>query len=221
MAPNAANEATTLMGVVSHLGLRMTLKSGQVLFHEGDESEAVYAVMSGRINISMTTPVGREVLLGIKVPGQVFGELSALDRLKRSATATATETTILAQLQGNVFLDEVARTPALASLVIRELSAQLRRANARIATRDTDNTTVRVGHLLLELAEKFRRHASAQGPTTLPITQDELAAWVGSTREATARCLATYRRDGLIETGRQKIIIPDVQQLSKAIAALS
>ena len=221
MAPNAPTEATTLMGLVSHLGVRMTLRAGQVLFHEGDESNAVYAVISGRVNISMTTPVGREVLLGIKVPGQVFGELSALDRLKRSATATATETTILAQLQGNVFLDEVARTPLLASLVIRELSAQLRRANARIATRDTDNTTVRVGHLLLELAEKFRRHASTPGPTTLPITQDELAAWVGSTREATARSLATYRRDGLIETGRQKIIIPDVQLLSKAITALS
>ena len=221
MAPSMLSEAMTLTTVVSERGHRMTIKSGQVLFREGDESNAVYAVISGRINISISTPVGRDVLLGIKVSGQVFGELSALDRLKRSATATATETTILAHLQGNMFLDEVARTPMLASLVIRELSAQLRRANARIATRDTDNTTVRVGHLLVELAEKFRRHASGPGPITLPITQDELAAWVGSTREATARSLATYRRDGLIETGRQKIAIPDVTQLSKAIAALS
>ena len=221
MASSVSSEATTLMGVVSHLGLRMTLKAGQVLFREGDESNAVYAVISGRIRISMATPVGREVILGIKVPGQVFGELSALDRLRRSATAAATETTILAQLRGDVFLDEVSRTPALASLVIRDLSGQLRRANARIATRDTDNTTVRVGHLLVELVEKFRRHATTSGPITLPITQDELAAWVGSTREATARSLATYRRHGLIETGRQKITVLDVLQLSKAILALS
>ena len=221
MASSVSSEAATLMDVVSHLGLRMTLKAGQVLFREGDESNAVYAVISGRIRISMATPVGREVILGIKVSGQVFGELSALDRLRRSATAAATETTILAQLRGDVFLDEVARTPALASLVIRDLSGQLRRANARIATRDTDNTTVRVGHLLVELVEKFRRHATTSGPITLPITQDELAAWVGSTREATARSLATYRRDGLIETGRQKITVVDVLQLSKAILALS
>jgi CRP/FNR family transcriptional regulator, cyclic AMP receptor protein len=221
MGANVPLEATTLYGVVARDGQRMTLKAGQVLFREGDESNAVYAVISGRINITMATPVGREVLLGIKVAGQVFGELSALDRLKRSATAASTETTILAQLQGEAFLHEVARTPALASLVIRELSALLRRANARIATRDTDNTTVRVGHLLVELAEKFRRHASVPGPTTLPITQDELAAWVGSTREATARSLATYRRGGLIETGRQKIIVPDVNLLTKAIHSMS
>ena len=212
--------AATLGEFVAGRGRKVTLRAGQVLFHEGDASTCVYACVSGRLNLFITTPTGRDVMLGIKVPTQAFGELSAIDGAPRSASAVAMEPTVIAQLSGDEFLDGLTHVPTLSLAVLRELSGYLRLVNARVSARSSENTTERVGHLLIELAAKFHRHAATQGRTELPVTQDEVAAWVGSTREATARSLAALRRCGVVETGRNRIIVLDTIALAATIRNL-
>ena len=158
------------------------------------------------------------MLLGFKVPTQAFGELSAIDGAKRSAGAVAVVTSTVALLTGDEFLEALARHPELSLIVLRELSAHVRRVNARLSAGTSENTTERVGHLLIELAEKFSRHGSMTGTTELPVTQDEIAAWVGATREATARSLATFRQAGAVETGRNKVTVVNRSILLTAIA---
>lgn len=208
------SEQLTLGEFVGQLGTKVSLRSGQVLFREGDESRCVYACVSGRINLLITTPAGRDVMLGSKVSGQAFGELSVIDGGPRSATAVAMEPSTIAQLGGDDFLDQLSRVPHLSIVLLRELAEHLRVSNGRASARASENLTARIAQLLIELAAKLRRHGGHLHPVELPITQDELAAWVGSTREATSRALAAMRKAGVVETGRNKIVLCDAPALS-------
>lgn len=195
-------------------GTKVRVRAGETLFREGDVSTSVYSCLYGRIKIFVTTPATRDLILGVKTPGQVFGELSALDGRPRSAGATAMELTVVACMASDQFLESLQSAPVVAVELLRAMSEHLRRSNARIGARDSESTTVRVGHLLVELGEKFQRHGASAPPMSsmspsvdLPISQDELASWIGASREATARSLAIFRRAGAISTGRQRITL--------------
>lgn len=212
--------AAALGELVVARGTRMTLRAGQVLFREGDPSTCVYCCVSGRVKVFVTTPAGRDLLLGVKSAGHAFGELSAIDLRPRSAAASAMERTVVSQLGADEFLDALQTVPGLAVIVLRELAEQLRRANSRVIARDSETTTMRTANLLLELGEKFQRHAPGPGDIVLPIGQDELASWIGATREATARSLATFRRAGALTTGRQRIVLHGLAPLAALIATM-
>ena len=198
-------------------GRRARLGAGEYLFHEGDRSLSVYACVEGRIKISLTLPSGRELLLGMKFPGQEFGELSAIDERPRSAAASAAEPSIVATMSGPEFLTRLQDHPDLAFAVLRNLAEQLRHANARLSARNADRIVVRVGTRLLELADLYRRHAGGSGRVDLPISQTDLANWVGTSRESTSRALSELRRDGAIRTGRGTISVLDVAALERAV----
>lgn len=164
----------------------------------------------------MTTPSARDLLLGVKTPGLVFGELSAIDQRPRSASATKMEPSTIATMSSDELLDSLQTAPTIAGDLLRSLAEQLRRSKAQIGARYGANTTVRVGHLLLELGEKFRRHGAGLSATSaigIPISQDELASWIGASREATARSLVTFRQSGAISTGRQCVTMHNVEWL--------
>ncbi len=179
-----------------------------MLFAEGDQSTSVFACTSGRINLFVTSPSGREVMLGTKTPVEGFGELSAISGSPRTATARATEAATVAVMPGDEFLHELEAEASLAIAVLRELAGQLAVSNLRLSSRSVESAEGRVAQLLVDLGSKFRRHGRG-GSTELPITQDEVAAWVGSTREAAARSLASLRKAGCIKTGRGRITIVD------------
>jgi CRP/FNR family transcriptional regulator, cyclic AMP receptor protein len=205
--------AVALGEVLAGRGRKVALKPNQTLFREGDNAQSVYVCLEGRVNLVILTPSGRELILGVKVPLQIFGELSALDGGPRSATAIAMEPSVVAQLSGDEFLDELSRSPSLSFEVLRELAGHLRTSNSRAMARCSEHLTERVAHLLIELGEKFNRHgevgSASKSIIELPITQDEIAAWVGCTREAVTRSLTALRSAGVIETGRNRIVLCD------------
>jgi CRP-like cAMP-binding protein len=200
-------------------GRQVRLAAGEYLFHEGDRSLSVYACVEGRVKISLTLPSGRELLLGMKFPGQEFGELSAIDERPRSAAASVAEPSIVATMSGPEFLARLQEHPTLALSVLRNLALQLRRANARLSAHNGDRILVRVGSRLLELTDLYRRHAGAGDRVDLPITQTDLANWIGTSRESTSRALADLRRQGVVQTGRSRITVLDVSALEGAVRA--
>ena len=219
-------EYVSVSELLAAKGTKVQVRKGETLFREGDASTSVYSCLFGRIKIFVTTPATRDLLLGVKTPGQVFGELSALDGRPRSAGATAMELSVVACMSSDQFLESLQSAPVVAVELLRAMSEHLRRSNARIGARDSESTTVRVGHLLVELGEKFQRHGASTAPLSsvspvssvssvssvspsvdLPISQDELASWIGASREATARSLAIFRRAGAVSTGRQRITL--------------
>ena len=209
----------TVGAVIAEHGRRRSCAPGEVLFLEGDHSHYVYACDEGRIRIFLTMKSGRELLLGIKRPGEEFGEISAFDGRPRSASAVALEASSVFELPGEDFAGLLTESPELAADVLHNMSAQLRRANDRLVARNSNSATVRTGNMLVELSSLIMKHSGCVDRCELPITQVELADWIGATRESTARALARYRKAGLVETSRGKIVICDVLGLDQMIAA--
>jgi CRP/FNR family cyclic AMP-dependent transcriptional regulator len=209
--------SVTVAEFIAARGHRHTFRTGQTLFIEGDRSHSVFVCLSGRVRIFVTLPSGRELTMGVKTPGQVFGELSAIDERPRSASATAMEPTVVAHMSGVTFVEQCVHRPELASPLLRSLADQLRRANARMSARNSDTTIVRAGHMLLELAGLAMRHGESTDQVSLPITQLDLADWIGATRESTARALAHFRAAGVVHTRRACIVVHDVDALAELV----
>ena len=152
------------------------------------------------------------------MPGEEFGELSALDGRPRSASAASIGRTVVAEIRADRFMELLVEEPHLSVAVCQSLSAELRRANERLVTRNSDSAVVRTGRMLVELASMRMRHSGADGSFELALTQSDLAGWIGATRESTARALAGFRHAGLVETGRGRITVLDVVGLNQLVA---
>ena len=211
---------STVGHVIADLGRLRTYASGDLLFVEGDHSHTVYVCIEGRVRVFLTMPSGRELLIGIKLPGDEFGELSALDGRPRSASASAIGPTVVAELRADRFIEALTDEPNLFVAVCQNLSAQLRLANDRLVVRNSNSATVRTARMLVELASLMMRHGGSSSSYEVPITQSDLADWIGATRESTARALAGFRRAGLVETCRGRIVVLDVLGLNAFVSAV-
>ena len=216
---SAIDTRTTLANVVAAHGRRRTLRNGEVLFLEGDRSREVYLCVSGRIRIFLSLSSGRELVLGTKEEGDVFGEIAALDTLPRSAGASAIGRTVVASMPGDKFAEEVFREPALALEVLSGLARQIRRATAGFSARTNDSAGVRTGRTILELAEVIAGPDQSNA-VELPITQADLADRIGATRESTARAIGVFRRAGVLETGRGRLVVVDIDGLADLVRAM-
>lgn len=211
---------STVGHVIADLGRLRTYASGDLLFVEGDHSHTVYVCIEGRVRVFLTMPSGRELLIGIKLPGDEFGELSALDGRPRSASALAIGPIVVAELRADRFIEVLTDEPHLFVAVCRNLSAQLRLTNNRLVVRNSNSATVRTARMLVELASLMMRHSGSSSSYEVSITQSELADWIGATRESTARALAGFRRAGLVETCRGRIVVLDVLGLNEFVSAV-
>jgi CRP-like cAMP-binding protein len=189
-------------------GTTRRYRAGTVLFHEGDTSDWVFLLSAGRVKVSSTTADGRDVVLAICVPGEILGELSAVDASPRSATATAIETVEARVVDGAVFRAFLASSAPAAVALLVAVCRRLRESDRRRVEFVAMDSVGRVAGRLVELSEQF----GVAGPDgririDVPITQDELAGWTGSSREAVSRALRTLRDRGWISTGRRTIIV--------------
>ena len=187
--------------------------AGTAVFREGDQPHAVYVVVQGAIRIEVGTPTGDRLVLALKGPGELVGELGALDGRPRSASAVTVGDVELRQIPVADFLDALERDGPLAVQLLRLRSAQLRASDDRTATRRSADVATRVARCLCELAERFGEHNPRGASIELRLTQDDLAGWIGATREATARALRTFREDGCVRTGRGRLTVVDIDCL--------
>jgi CRP/FNR family cyclic AMP-dependent transcriptional regulator len=187
----------------------------QRLFREGEPGDHVIAILRGRVKVSVQTRYGREILLAVKEPGDLVGELSAIDGRPRSATAVALEPVDALVVTAPAFVDFIEGHPRIAVRLLRALAAQIRDDDRRSVDRDTGDITCRVARRLVDLAERLGEHRGSGIEVTLVVGQDDLAAWVGATREATSRALGRLRAEGWLTTGRQRIVLIDLPALRR------
>ncbi|MBG0819556.1 Crp/Fnr family transcriptional regulator [Planomonospora sp. ID91781] len=186
---------------------------GATLMAEGDASDWVLVLTSGRVKISSHTSSGTEVVLAVRGPGALLGEFSAIDGLPRSATVTALEPVEgIAVRDFPAFLREHGR---VAVLLLQTVTGRVRDADRKRIEYGAFDTAGRVATRLLELAERYGEQAGGAVRVALPLSQDELAGWTGSSREAVSKALRSLRDRGLIETGRRRVIIHDMEGLRR------
>lgn len=197
-------------------GVVRQFQRGSALFYEQQPPGRVLILLEGRVKLTRTTDEGREVVLAVRGPGDLLGELSAIDDEPRSATAVALEPVEAIALAPADFRAFVESTPGAARAIVRMLTARLREADAKLVAFTAQDSLGRVAARLVDLSTRFGR-AGADGEITidLPISQEELAGWTGSSREAVAKALQSLRALGCIRTERRSITITDVEQLNR------
>ena len=186
----------------SHATVR-TLARNEVLFRQGEASDALYVIDQGRIAIATQSGDGRETVLAVLEDGALFGELPLFDDVARSADARALADTTVIELGYEPVLAVLHERPELLWVIVRLLVQRLRATDEALADAVFLDVPARTATRLLELAGDNARF-------TLPVTQEELAAIVGASRERVNKAISLFVRLGWLEIeGRSSYRILD------------
>ncbi len=193
-------------------GGRRRFKTGSTLMHEGAPGAEVMVLLAGRVKVTVTTAEGREIVLQFCGPGELLGELSVIDRGARSGTTEALEPVEALAIAAPDFRSLIER-PGFAAALMRSLIERFRDADRRLVEFAAAQTLGRIAARLVELVERFGEPGDDGIEIALPISQEELAGWTASSREAVAKALASLRAMGAIRTARRRITVLDLQRL--------
>ncbi|WP_433230121.1 Crp/Fnr family transcriptional regulator [Actinomadura formosensis] len=193
---------------------------GDTLFTEGEDPGWVAVLLRGRVKAFSYHEQGGEALLAVRGPGALLGEVGAIDGLPRSASVTALEPVRVLAVTADEFMAFLQAHGRVSILIMRMLCQRWRDADRKRVEFGMFDATGRVAQRLVELAERFGvPHRTSTGGEsvriTLNLSQEELAGWVGASREAVSKALRTLRRHGWIETGRRRLIVHDLQALRR------
>jgi CRP-like cAMP-binding protein len=192
-----------------------SLRRGEILFSEGDDGNQLYVVTEGKIKLGRTSPDGRENLLAILGPGQMFGELSFFDPGPRSATATAVTDVELKSLGHEALSPVLNAHPDVAHALLNQLAGRLRRTNEVVGDLVFSDVPGRVAKALLDLASRFGRRADDGIHVNHDLTQEELAQLVGASRETVNKALADFASRGWLRLEPRSVVILDLERLQR------
>jgi CRP/FNR family transcriptional regulator, cyclic AMP receptor protein len=194
-------------------GVRRPFRRGAFIMTEGEASDHVVVLLVGRAKVSSYTMDGKEVVLAVRGPGELIGELSALDEGARSATVSALEPIEALIIPSERFVSFLEDHVRLAILMLQTTIRRLRDSDRKRVEFGAYDTPGRVARRLLELVDRYGEGDGSVMRIDLSLTQDELAGWTGSSREAVSKALREFRDRGWIETGRRSIKVLDVAAL--------
>jgi CRP-like cAMP-binding protein len=220
MARQTATSGRLVAALCEH-GVLRHYRRGEVLFTEGDVAERLFVLQQGWVLIRSSAADGHDVVLGLRGPGEVLGELSALDGKPRSATAVAADDASVVVTPVHVLRETLEADPEAARELLIVIAERLREADRRRLEYTTQDTLARVATRLLELTERFGEPVAGGLRSELPLVQDDLARWCGASRESTVKALRTLRRLGVVSTGRRTVTVhdePSLRRVSRGMA---
>jgi CRP/FNR family cyclic AMP-dependent transcriptional regulator len=183
-----------------------SFNAGETVFTIGSPGDQMMAVLGGTVRISVPSPDGKELLLTIIQPGEVFGELAVLDGKERSADAVAENACTLAILHRHDVLSFFERNPSAWPKLVDVLCQRLRRTDQVFAEVALLQLPIRLAKTMLRLLELRANSVSAKG-AKIRFSQRELANMVGGTRESVNRCLRNWQRSGIVKISEGSIIV--------------
>lgn len=188
---------------------------GEVIFSEGQPGDQMYVIVEGKVKLGQTSADGRESLLGVLGPGEMFGELSLFDPGLRTSTATALTDSIVLALGNDQLRPWLSGRPEVAAALLQALARRIRRTNEAMADLVFSDVPGRVAKALMELGEKFGEVTPDGLLVTHDMTQEELAQLVGASRETVNKALADFAQRGWIRLESRQVLILDVERLGK------
>ncbi len=185
---------------------RVSLDSGETLFHEGEPADGMYYVCRGRVKIVRFSPEGRQLIVREFRTGETFNEVGALDSSENAATAIAEERdTLIVLVPGEVIRDLAHRYPGLSAEMVREMAEKLRFAMGKMNSLALLDVKSRLAAYLVE--------AAGETGVLEGVSHEELAAHLGTVRQVLSRALGELQRTGAVEVRRGSIRIVDVNRL--------
>ncbi len=193
----------------------VVVERGDAVFLEGEPGDRLYVVVEGKIKLGVTSNDGRENLLAVLGPGEMFGELSLFDPGPRTATATALTDATLAGLGHHDLAAWLTGRPEVAQALLQALAQRLRRTNEAMSDLVFSDVPGRVAKALLDLGERFGEAEGEGIRVTHDMTQEELAQLVGASRETVNKALADFASRGWLTLEPRSVLLLDVERLQR------
>ena len=194
-------------------GTRRHYRAGEMLFLAGDPATFVVVIEQGLAKVTAQAPDGAETVLSLRGPGDLLGEMAAVEETPepRTASVWALEPIRCRVVHGGEFRNLLTEQPEIAVELLRMVALRVHAAGRRLVEFGALDTTRRVARVLAELATQAG--GGAGRPRHVKLSQDDLAGLVSASRESVVRALAALRALDLVSTGRRRIAVTDLEGL--------
>lgn len=197
---------------------RKKYKKGEVIFLQGSFLDGLYIINSGKIKIFKYTKEGKEQILYILSDGDFFGELSLLKAEEVSFNAEAMEDVNICMIEKKNFDKILALNPEISVKILDVVGGRLSKLETLVQSLSTKDIEARIAQMLLELAEEFGIQKKDTIEMEIPLTREDMANFIGVTRETISRKLSLLHDEGIIDLiGNKKIVILDIEALKDFI----
>lgn len=186
---------------------------GENVFEQGQVAEHFFVLLHGRLRVTQVTSEGQQVVIRVVNPGDLFGIAKALRRPDYPGTATAVSESIALAWPMTIWSDLLDRHPALAVNAMQTMGSRLVEAQARLREMSTEEVERRVAHTVLRLANQSGRKEAGGIRIDFPISKQDIAEMTGTTLHTVSRILTAWEGAGLVEGGRQKLLVREPHQL--------
>jgi CRP/FNR family transcriptional regulator, cyclic AMP receptor protein len=192
-------------------------RENEAIFHRDDPGAALYVILSGQVKIHNEGADGTDIIIAVLKAGEHFGEMSLLDGSERSADATTMESTEMLMLTRGDLEATIERNPRIAMNMLASLATRIRSSNVSIETLSALDVKGRVARVLLGLSEKLGEKVDGGTRINSKLTQSELAALVGASRESVNKEIGKFRRRGILDydEDKQRLILRKPAELRK------
>ncbi|WP_295624734.1 CRP-like cAMP-activated global transcriptional regulator GlxR [uncultured Corynebacterium sp.] len=188
---------------------------GTTIFNEGEPGDRLYIIIDGKVKLARHSSDGRENLLTIMGPSDMFGELSIFDPGPRTSSAVCVTEVTAASMNSDLLHQWINDHPDISGQLLRMLARRLRRTNNSLADLIFTDVPGRVAKALLQLANRFGTQEGANVRVTHDLTQEEIAQLVGASRETVNKALAEFAHRGWIRLEGKSVVICDTERLAR------
>ena len=193
----------------------VTFPRGTIIFDEGEPGDRLYIIVEGKVKLARHAPDGRENLLSVMGPSDMFGELSIFDPGPRTSSAVCVTDVTAATMDSTMLRTWIDSHPEISQQLLRVLARRLCRTNASLADLIFTDVPGRVAKTLLQLANRFGTHEGGALRVNHDLTQEEIAQLVGASRETVNKALATFAHRGWIRLEGKSVLIVDTEHLAR------
>ncbi len=192
-----------------------TFEKGELVYLPGDPSDAVYLLKKGRVKISRVNNDGREAMLTILEPGEIFGEVEALSSDRRETLVQALEKVLVCEIQREEFDQYLHRYPHVGGRIIKLMGARLRAIESRVGELVFKSAPARLATILLNLSETMGEAEEKGIRLQARLTHQNFANLIGTSRETVSTLLSQFAQRGLVMQDHRHILILDKDRLAQ------
>ncbi len=199
---------------ISSLFDTLNYKNNETIFSEGDPSDKFYILAEGNVKVLKHTIMGKDIILEIMSPGDIFGGVAVLDNKSYPAAAQAMKATKVIKIRRQDLFKIMEEYPVLKLEIVKYFSDKLRDAHEMLKNIATERVERRIAALLLKLSEKVGTEDSGYRTIDFPLTRQEISEMVGTTVETCIRTMSKLQKNGMVKSSNGKISI-NVQSLQR------
>ncbi|MDO6966892.1 Crp/Fnr family transcriptional regulator [Rhizobium alvei] len=205
--PDADVEALLSLAVPKRIG------PGESFFEQGAPASHFFLLINGRLKVTQVTADGQQIIVRVVHPGDLFGFARALRRPDYPGTAIGVIESLALCWPTELWPQFIDRSPQVAVSALNTIGQRLEEAHTRIREMSTQEVERRVAHTVIRLSKQAGKVENGGVRIDFPISRQDIAEMTGTTLHTVSRILSAWESNGIVEGGRQKLLVKDLPRL--------